>query len=128
MPSQCEMRLNKKRAIAVTSLLFVLFVSGCLGILFYQDKGAEAFILIGLFLVYLLNQQIKGKVNDAGEEIKQVQCQCRGGFCGMCKIKVVDGEYVMHDHAIKELCMDDTETLACSTKVISDEIEIELNI
>ena len=55
MPSQCEMRLNKKRAIAVTSLLFVLFVSGCLGILFYQDKGAEAFILIGLFLVYLLS-------------------------------------------------------------------------
>tara|TARA_Y100001936_G_C16070019_1_gene669886 strand:- start:1054 stop:1359 length:306 start_codon:yes stop_codon:yes gene_type:complete len=79
-------------------------------------------------LLDMVNQQIKGKVNDAGEEIKQVQCQCRGGFCGMCKIKVVDGEYVMHDHAIKELCMDDTETLACSTKVISDEIEIELNI
>ena len=77
-------------------------------------------------LLDMVNDQIKGKVDDNGEPYQQVQCQCRDGFCGMCKIKVVEGEYVMHDHAIKELCMDDNETLACSTKVLSDEIEVEL--
>ncbi len=79
-------------------------------------------------LLDMVNKQIQGMTTEDGEKIPQVQCQCRGGFCGMCKIKVSDGEYVMHDHAIKELCMDDSETLACSTQVISDEIEIELSM
>lgn len=78
-------------------------------------------------LLDMVNNQIKGTLNENGEPMQEVQCQCRGGFCGMCKIKVVEGEYVMHDHAIKELCMRENETLACSTKVLSDEIEVEFN-
>lgn len=79
-------------------------------------------------LLDMVNNQVRGTVNEDGKPIQEVQCQCRGGFCGMCKIKVVDGEYVMHDHAIKELCIGENETLACSTRVISDEIEVELRI
>jgi ferredoxin len=79
-------------------------------------------------LLDLINNQIRGTVNEDGEPMNEVSCQCRGGFCGMCKIKVIKGEYVMNDDAIKELCMDDNETLSCSTKVLSDEIEVELSM
>jgi ferredoxin len=79
-------------------------------------------------LLDLINNQIRGTVNDEGEPIREVNCQCRGGFCGMCKIKVVDGEYVMSDDAFKELCLDPQEALSCSTKVLSEEITVEISM
>lgn len=76
-------------------------------------------------LLDLINNQVRGTKDEHGEPISEVQCQCRGGFCGMCKVKVINGEYEMSEDAIKELCMEDKETLACSTKVKSSEIEVE---
>lgn len=82
----------------------------------------------GTSLMKLIEQQIEGKTNDNGEPLRPVSCICKSGFCGACKIKVHNGEFEMNKDAIKELCMNDNETLACSTNVKSDEIDIEFNI
>lgn len=76
----------------------------------------------------LINDQVKGKLDDNGEPLREVHCQCRGGFCGACKVKVIEGEYVMSDDAFKELCIQKGQTLACSTKMLSDTAVVEFGL
>jgi ferredoxin len=79
-------------------------------------------------LLDMINDKIRGAVNEKGEPMYEIPCQCRAGICGTCMITVKEGEFKMTDGAFKEICIDENETLPCATKVLSDSITVELRM
>ncbi len=67
-------------------------------------------------------------VQAARVQMVKVPCACVGGGCGICKVKVVSGQYEMDTYAKSALSDEESEkgyVLLCKTHPLSD-LQIEL--
>jgi len=69
-------------------------------------------------------------VQAARAQMVKIPCACLGGGCGICKVKVISGQYEMDTYAKSALSDEEARigyVLLCKTRPLSD-LQIEMNI